>query len=102
MSTEVSDQPEKSRYEIRVDGELAGFADYERHADLITFTHAEVDDAYEGQGLGSQLARAVLDVARDAGLAVHPECPFIARYIKRHPDKYLDLVPEDVREKYGV
>ncbi|MEJ7796269.1 MAG: GNAT family N-acetyltransferase [Nocardioides sp.] len=102
MSTEVSDQPEQSRYEIRVDGELAGFAEYELHGDHTTFTHTEVDDAYEGQGLGSKLARAVLDGARDAGLAVHPECAFIARYVKRHPHDYLDLVPEDARAKYGL
>jgi len=102
MSTEVSDQPEKSRYEIRVDGELAGFAEYQLRGDHITFTHTEMDDAYEGQGLGSKLSRAALDGARDAGLAVHPECSFIARYVKRHPDKYLDLVPEDARATYGL
>jgi len=102
MSTEVSDQPEKSRYELRVDGELAGFAEYKLRGDHITFTHTEVDDAYEGQGLGSQLSRAVLDGAHDAGLSVYPECAFIARYVKRHPGKYLGLVPEDVRATYGL
>ena len=102
MSIEVTDRPEQSRYEIRVDGELAGFSDYRLRADHITFTHTEVDDAYEGQGLGSKLARAALDGARDAGLAVFPACPFIARYVKRHPRKYLDLVPEGVRAKYGL
>ena len=44
----------------------------------------------------------MLDAARDAGLDVYPSCPFIAEYIKRHPDRYLDLVPEQVREKYGL
>ncbi|MGZ5400334.1 MAG: GNAT family N-acetyltransferase [Nocardioides sp.] len=102
MSTEVSDQPAKSRYEIRVDGELAGFAEYRLHGDHVTFTHTEVDDAYEGQGLGSKLARGALDGARDANLAVFPACPFIARYVKRHPRPYLTLVPEEVRSKYGL
>lgn len=102
MSIEVTDQPEQSRYEIRVDGELAGFAEYTLHGDHVTFTHTEVDDAYEGQGLGSKLARAALDGARNAGLAVHPACPFIARYIKRHPHDYRDLVPEQLHAKYGV
>lgn len=102
MSTEVSDQPEQSRYEIRVDGDLAGFSEYKVHDDHVTFTHTEIDDAYEGQGLGSKLARAVLDGARGSGLAVFPACPFIARYIKRHPLPYLDLVPEHVRAKYGL
>ena len=40
--------------------------------------------------------------ARDAGLDVYPACPFIAEYIRRHPDRYLDLVPEKVRDKYEL
>ena len=102
MAPVVSDNTEQSRYEIHVDGELAGFAEYKLHGDHVTFTHTEVDDAYEGQGLGSKLARGALDGARAAGLAVFPACPFIARYIKRHPKAYLDLVPEDRRARYGL
>ena len=77
-------------------------ADYRRRDDHITFTHTEIDDGHEGEGLGSFLSRSVLDTAGEAGLAVHPACPFVARYIKRHPRPYLDLVPEQLREKYGV
>lgn len=102
MALLVSDIREKSRFEIRVDDALAGFADYTLRGDHITFTHAEIDDAYDGEGLGSKLARHVLDAAREAGLAVLPACPFIARYIKRHPHGYLDLVPEDERSTYGL
>ena len=53
---QVSDHPEVERYEIRVDGRRAGLAAYELEGDVITFTHTEIDDAYEGQGLGSRLA----------------------------------------------
>ena len=98
----ITDNADLHRYEIHVDGELAGFAEYKLHGDHVTFTHTEVDDAFEGQGLGSKLARGALDGASAAGLAVHPACPFIARYIKRHPKPYLDLVPEDLRSKYGL
>jgi predicted GNAT family acetyltransferase len=99
---EVTDNTAESRYELHLDGEVVGIAEYRRHDDHITFTHTEVDDGHEGEGLGSFLSRAVLDAARDAGLAVHPACPFVARYVKRHPHPYLDLVPEQLREKYGV
>ncbi len=102
MPPVVSDHREQSRFEIHVDGALAGFAEYKLHDDHITFTHTVLDDAYEGQGLGSVITRHVLDAARDAGLAVHPACPFIARYIKRHPHDYRDMVPEDLWSKYGV
>jgi predicted GNAT family acetyltransferase len=102
MATEVTDNRERSRFEIRVDGAVAGFADYRLRDDRITFTHTEVDDAYEGQGLGSTLATYVLDAARERKLKVFPACPFIAEYIERHPDDYLDLVPENVRSKYRL
>ena len=89
--TEVTDAPERSRYEITVDGELAGFASYRQRLGRITFVHTEIDDAYAGRGLGGQLARAALDAARARGLAVRPDCPFIKSWIAQHPD-YADLV----------
>lgn len=102
MTTTVRDNPESHRFEVHVDDRLAGFADYRLREDRITFTHTEIDDAYDGQGLGSQLAEAVLDGARDAGLWVLPACDFLAGYIGRHADRYLALVPEEARDGYGL
>ena len=102
MSVTIRDNADEQRYEAVVDGHVAGFSEYRLREGRITFTHTEVDDAYEGQGIGSELASSVLDAARGSGLAVYPSCPFIAEYIKRHPDQYLDLVPEQVRDKYGL
>lgn len=93
MAVAVSDQPSDGLFEATVDGTHAGAAYYELAGDVITFTHTEVDPEFEGQGVGSALARYALDQARDDGLAVRPLCPFIARWIKRHPD-YADLVVE--------
>ena len=87
----VRDQPEVERYEVWVDGRRAGLAAYRIDGEVIVFTHTEVDDAYEGQGLGGRLARYALDDARARGLDVLPLCPFIRGWIKRHPD-YADLV----------
>ncbi|GAA1282328.1 hypothetical protein GCM10009609_53640 [Pseudonocardia aurantiaca] len=87
----VFDVPEWGRFEIHVDGKLAGFAAYSIAPGTITFTHTEIDDAYGGRGLGGTLARAALDAARARGLAVVPRCPFIRRWIERHED-YQDLV----------
>jgi uncharacterized protein len=91
MSTTVADAPERSRFEISVDDALAGFAVYRLAPGRITFVHTEIDDAYSGQGLGGKLARAALDDVRTRGLAVKPDCPFIAGWIAKHPD-YADLV----------
>jgi predicted GNAT family acetyltransferase len=60
------------------------------------FTHSEVDPAYEGQGYGSRLAREALEDAKRQGLQVIPMCPFIAAYIRRHPE-LIDIVRPDAR-----
>ena len=88
---EVRDAPDARRYEARVEGELAGFAQYRLENGLITFTHTEVDDAFGGRGVGGQLARTALDDARARGLKVRPQCSFIRSWIERHDD-YADLV----------
>ena len=99
MSIEVLDNPELARYEARVDGELAGFAQYRLHGDRITMFHTEIDPAYEGRGVGSGLIRAALDDVRERGLELVPLCPFVADYVRRHPDRYLELVAAPMREK---
>lgn len=89
---QVSNNETEHRYEARVDGKLAGFAEYELTPDLIVFTHTEVDDAFAGKGVGGALARFALDDVRDQGTRkVLPKCPFIKAWIGRHPD-YLPLV----------
>ena len=82
----------EKRYEARVDGELAGAAYYDAADDLIVFTHTEVDDAYEGQGVGSTLVRAALDDVRaDGRRKVVARCPFVSKWIDRHAE-YKDLL----------
>ena len=92
-AVEVHDASERGRYELTVDGQLAGVAFYSRGDGEIVLKHTEVDAAFEGRGLGSRLARHVLDEARERGLRVVPLCPFMAGYIRTHPG-YRDLVAE--------
>ncbi|GAA2183820.1 hypothetical protein GCM10009785_29050 [Brooklawnia cerclae] len=92
-SCEVSviDAPEASRFEARIDGVLAGFAEYQLTDQLVVFTHTEVDPAFEGRGVGSAIARYALDKLRSEGThKALPLCPFIKGWIERHPD-YLDI-----------
>jgi hypothetical protein len=92
----VDDNPEAGRYEIRLDKELAGFAAYRLDGDRVVFTHTEVDDRFEGHGLGSRLAAAALDDVRAKGREATPICPFIAAFIRGHQD-YVDLVDAEHR-----
>ncbi len=88
---EVSDNEAAHRFEVCVDGELAGFAEYEPAEGRLVFTHTEVLPALAGRGIGGRLAAGALDQVRARGLRVTPRCPYIAAFIRRHP-AYSDLV----------
>ena len=88
----VTNNPGESRYKAHLAGALAGFAAYRLSGGVIVFTHTEVDDAYEGKGVGSALAKGALDDVRAMGeRTVVPLCPFIKGWIARHDD-YRSLV----------
>lgn len=93
-SSEVTNNAGAHRYEITLDGQPAGFAEYRLKDSVVLFTHTEIDEALEGHGLGSTLARYALDDVRQQGLKAAPLCRFIAGYIDRHPE-YQDLVAQD-------
>jgi uncharacterized protein len=90
MVDEVRDNPDARRYELAVDGNTA-FSQYRLSADTITFLHTEVPKALEGHGIGSRLVRGELEAARARGLKVIPKCPFVAAYIRKHPE-FQDLL----------
>ena len=97
----VTDNPERERYEIHVDGELAGFAEYRGRKETRSFTHTEIDERFEGQGLGGILVKEALDHVRANGMQVIPICPFVKAYLGRHPE-YVDLVDERLRAAFGL
>ncbi|WP_354700911.1 hypothetical protein DSM112329_01204 [Paraconexibacter sp. AEG42_29] len=101
MSVDVTDNAERERYDVHQDGMLAGFAQYRKRGGLIAFIHTEVDQQFEGQGLGTAVIKSALDDARSQQLAVLPFCPFVSGYIERHA-VYLDLVPEARRGDFGL
>jgi uncharacterized protein len=87
----VTDRPEQLRYEIEVDGEVAGFLMYRREPDVLELVHTDVDPNWEGKGVGAALVKGALDDVRARGLKVRPFCPFVRAYLRRHPE-YEDLV----------
>ena len=101
MEPSVTENAEQARFEIRVDGELAGFAQYHRSEEEIAFTHTETNRRFRGHGLAGRLVSAALDSAREQDLAVLPYCPFVRGWIAEHPE-YADLVPESRREDFGL
>jgi uncharacterized protein len=88
----VRDNAEKKRFETEFEGQTA-FVDYIRNGDTIWLTHTEVPPAIEGRGVGTALAKYALDYAELNALKVVPKCPFIADYLKSHP-QYASLVKD--------
>jgi uncharacterized protein len=102
MGTTITDNGAARRYEIAVDGRLAGIADYRREDGRIDFTHTETLPAFRGTGLGVALVLHALDDARERGLRVRPSCWFVRDMIAANPDDYLALVPADERVRFGL
>lgn len=82
----VEDNPARRRFEVLVDDSLAGYVAYEQRPAAVVLTHTEVDPRFTDLGVGSALARGVLDQVRERGERVLVECSFIAAFIKRHPE----------------
>ncbi|WP_034384471.1 GNAT family N-acetyltransferase [Deinococcus sp. YIM 77859] len=94
QNVRVTNNEAERRYEIALNGQRVGLAEYQPEGDTLILTHTEVAEGHEGEGLASQLVQAALDDARARGLRVVPVCRFVAAYIQRHPE-YADLVREE-------
>jgi len=92
MAMDVTNAPERRRYEARIDGELAGIAEYRASDRIVTFIHTEVMPDFEGKGVASTLVRAALDDVRAHGKKVRAVCPFVKRFVEKHSDEYGELV----------
>ncbi|MGC4816113.1 GNAT family N-acetyltransferase [Micromonospora sp. DT63] len=98
MQFTVTDAPTRERFEACDEtGAVAGVVTYQLTGAIIAYTHTEVDPAYEGRGVGSTLARAVMDDARARGRTVVPICPFLAEWLVKHPE-YEDIVVRSTRK----
>jgi predicted GNAT family acetyltransferase len=78
------------RLEARADDQVA-FVDLRLRGSVLSLIHTEVPAPLRGQGIAEALARAGLEYARAHHMTVKPFCPFVARFITRHPE-FQDLV----------
>ena len=101
VSALVEDNADDGRYEVWVDGELAGFTTYTLRPGSILFRHTELDSKFRGRGLGQELVATALSSARKRGLNVLPSCPYVRGFIARNPE-FLELVPEQARARFDL
>ena len=91
MATEVRRNDGASRYELYVEGQLVGIADYHERGDVLVFPHTEIDPSRRGQGLGEILVRGALDDLKGTGRTIVPSCWFVRDFVDANPD-YRDLL----------
>ena len=89
MDFTVTDNQEKRRFEAEVANNTV-FVDYIRAKDAVFLTHTEVPPILEGQGIGGDLVKQTLEILKVEEAKLAPLCPFVAAYLKRHPEwKFL-------------
>ena len=88
----IAHEPDRSRYVLKRGDRVIGETYYDMGPrGEIVFTHTEIDDSLQEKGLGSMLARGVLDDVRATSDAkVVAKCPFIYKFLATHPE-YKDL-----------
>ena len=89
----ISKNESAGRYELRLGDRRVGLADFYRSGDVVVIPHTETSPEFGGRGLASRLVRYCLDDIREQRLRVEPACPFVAAYIRAHPE-YADLLAD--------
>jgi predicted GNAT family acetyltransferase len=80
-----------ARYEVEVDGRVAGFVEYRLEGGVAVLLGTEMDPGLDARGVTAQLVQGVLDDLRQRGLRVVPKDPVVGAWIVRNP-AYLDLL----------
>ncbi|MEV6431384.1 GNAT family N-acetyltransferase [Nocardia sp. NPDC051463] len=101
MSTEVRNNTALERYEIYIDGAIAGYAEYQDTASERAFVHTEIYPRHEGQGYGRALIEAALRNTHEEGFGALPMCPMVHHFIETRPE-FLVMVPHWARERLGL
>ena len=88
---EIVNNKQQFRFEILLaDGEYATL-DYRWLKGSLVLMHTFVPVSARAKGIGAMLVKQVLDYAREQHLRIIVYCPFVAKYMKDHPE-YNDLV----------
>ncbi|MDQ8047140.1 MAG: GNAT family N-acetyltransferase [Solirubrobacteraceae bacterium] len=101
MAEVITDDTERRRFELLVDGQVAALIAYGRKGDMLALTHTETEEGYGGKGYATRLVEHVLGQAREQGTEILPFCPFVQHYMVTHPEAQ-SLVPERYREQFGL
>jgi predicted GNAT family acetyltransferase len=89
LDVTIRHNPDRERFEVLLAGKVIGKAAYKKYdagdSPQWIFYHTVINEEYGGQGLAGRLAAAALDETVDAGLGIVPVCPFIKKFLRKHP-----------------
>lgn len=81
----------KARFYIEENGERIAVMEYVyAGVDKFIIEHTEVNESYEGKGLGKLLVEAAVQYARGNNMSIIPLCPYAHSLFKRKPE-YSDV-----------
>lgn len=83
---ELIDNIEENRYEFHVGRQIVKIEYIKTANGEIYLTHTETPVGLEGQGIASELVKKVLEDIEEKNLRLIPLCPFVAGYIRKHPE----------------
>ena len=97
MTTQVIHNTDLNRYEIWLEGDKVGHADYTRMPGELHFVHTEVDPAHQGKNLAGILMQGAIDDVRANNMGkIVPVCSYVVMWMQRHPETHdLLLNPID-------
>ncbi len=85
MEYPIINNDKQSQLELHLDNEIA-VLQYRFLDDKIWLMHTEVPESLEGKGIASALAHYAFEWAKAQQKKVKVICPFVAIYLKRHPE----------------
>ncbi len=77
---------EASRFEMAIEDQQAVINYRMAGAKIYNLYHAGVPAEFEGRGYGGCLVQGALEQIKAEGKKFIPTCPFIAVYVRRHPE----------------
>ncbi len=90
LDATIRHNPDRERFEVLVAGNVIGKAAYKTYdgggAPQRIFYHTVINEEYGGQGLAGKLATVALDETVAAGLTIVPVCPYIKKFLTKHPE----------------
>lgn len=90
FSGTITDNKERSRFEVKINDEWAYLEYNYFHGDLV-LSHTFVPVVARGQGISTALSTYALNLAKEKKLKVIVYCPFVKSFLKTHPEYESDL-----------